>query len=65
MLTVTENGAIVVPQVPSFYHQPKIIDDVTNQTIGRCLDSFDIDIGLVKRGRGADRMSNAALMLMI
>jgi flavin prenyltransferase len=52
MLTVTENGAIVVPPVPAFYHQPKTIDDVVNQTIGRCLDLFDIDIGLVKRRQG-------------
>ena len=52
MLTVTENGAIVVPPVPAFYHQPKTIDDVVNQTVGRCLDLFDIDIGLVKRWQG-------------
>jgi 4-hydroxy-3-polyprenylbenzoate decarboxylase len=52
MLTVTENGAIVVPPVPAFYHQPKTIDDVVNQTIGRYLDLFDIDIGLVKRWQG-------------
>jgi flavin prenyltransferase len=52
MLTVTEIGAIVVPPVPAFYHQPKTIDDVVNQTIGRCLDLFDIDIGLVKRWKG-------------
>jgi flavin prenyltransferase len=52
MLTVTENGAIVVPPVPAFYHQPKTIDDVVNQTIGRCLDLFDIDVGLVKRWQG-------------
>jgi flavin prenyltransferase len=52
MLTVTENGAIVVPPVPAFYHQPKTIDDVVNQTVGRCLDLFDIDIGLVKRWEG-------------
>jgi flavin prenyltransferase len=52
MLTVTENGAIVVPPVPAFYHQPKTIDDVVNQTVGRCLDLFDIDVGLVKRWQG-------------
>ena len=52
MLTVTENGAIVVPPVPAFYHQPKTIDDVVNQTIARCLDLFDIDVGLVKRWQG-------------
>jgi 4-hydroxy-3-polyprenylbenzoate decarboxylase len=52
MLAATENGAVVVPPVPAFYHKPKTIDDVVNQTIGRCLDLFDIDIGLVERWQG-------------
>jgi 4-hydroxy-3-polyprenylbenzoate decarboxylase len=49
MLAATENGAIIMPPVPAFYHRPKTIDDIVNQTVGRCLDLFDIDIGLVKR----------------
>jgi flavin prenyltransferase len=54
MLAATENGAIIVPPVPAFYHRPKTIDDIVNQTVGRCLDLFDIDIGLVKRWRAED-----------
>jgi 4-hydroxy-3-polyprenylbenzoate decarboxylase len=27
------------------------VDDIINQTVGRCLDLFDIDVGLVKRWR--------------
>jgi flavin prenyltransferase len=53
MLAATENGAIIVPPVPAFYHRPKSIDDVIDQTVGRCLDLFDIDIGLVKRWLGS------------
>ena len=53
MLAGTENGAIIVPPVPAFYHQPKSIDDVVNQTVGPCLDLFDIDVGLVKRWTGS------------
>ncbi len=49
MLAATANGAIIMPQVPAFYHRPKTIDDIVNQTVGRCLDLFDIDSGLVKR----------------
>jgi len=52
MLAATENGAIIVPPVPAFYHKPKSIDDVVDQTVGRCLDLFDIEIGLVKRWLG-------------
>jgi 4-hydroxy-3-polyprenylbenzoate decarboxylase len=51
MLAATESGAIIVPPVPAFYHRPKTIDDIVNQTVGRCLDLFDIDVGLVKRWR--------------
>ena len=56
LLAATENGAIIMPPVPAFYHRPKTIDDIVNQTVGRCLDLFDIDSGLVKRwqpGAGA------------
>jgi len=49
MLAATENGAVIVPPVPAFYHRPKTIDDMINHTVGRCLDLFDIDVGLVKR----------------
>jgi len=51
MLAATENGAIIMPPVPAFYHRPKTIDDIVNQTVGRCLDLFDIDNGLVRRWR--------------
>jgi flavin prenyltransferase len=49
LLAATENGAIIMPPVPAFYHRPKTIDDIVNQTVGRGLDLFDIDSGLVKR----------------
>ncbi len=54
MLAATENGAVIVPPVPAFYHRPMTIDDIVNQTVGRCLDLFDIDVGLVKRWRAGD-----------
>jgi flavin prenyltransferase len=51
MLAATESGAIIVPPVPAFYPRPKTIDDIVNHTVGRCLDLFEIDAGLVKRWR--------------
>ena len=54
MLTVTESGGTIVPPVPAFYHRPKTVDDIVNQTVGRCLDLFEIDVGLVKRWRTED-----------
>ena len=53
MLAATESGAIIMPPVPGFYSLPKTVDDIVDQTVGRCLDLFDIDSGLVKRW-GAD-----------
>jgi len=51
MLAATENGAVIMPPVPAFYQHPQTIDDIVDQTVGRCLDLFDIDVGLVKRWR--------------
>lgn len=45
----TRNGAIVMPPVPAFYSKPQTIDDMVNQTVGRALDLFDIDLPVVKR----------------
>jgi len=40
----------------------KSVDDIVNHTVGRVLDLFDIDAGLVKRWRGAQagRVGHAA-----
>ena len=47
----TRNGAILMPPVPAFYTQPKTIDDIVDQTVGRALDLFGIDAKVVKRWR--------------
>jgi len=55
MTQATEMGAVVMPPVPAFYNNPKTVDDVVTQTVGRALDLFDIDTGLVKRWGEPDR----------
>jgi 4-hydroxy-3-polyprenylbenzoate decarboxylase len=52
MLKVTHMGAIVNPPVPAFYTQPKSIDDIVQQSVGRVLDLFGLDSGMVKRWEG-------------
>ena len=47
MEQATLNGAIVMPPVPAFYHRPTTIDGIVNQTVGRALDLFDLDVNLV------------------
>lgn len=52
MAAVTEAGAIVYPPVPAFYANPKSLDEMIDHTLGRVLDLFDIDLGLVRRWSG-------------
>lgn len=48
-------GAIIAPPMPAFYNEPKTIDDLIDHTVGRVLDLFGIDSGIVKRWRGAGK----------
>ena len=47
------NGAVVMPPVPAFYHRPRTIEDIVDQTVGRALDLFGIDARVVHRWNGA------------
>lgn len=49
MLALSEIGAVIMPPVPAFYARPETIDDVVDHTVGRALDLFGIDAGLVRR----------------
>jgi 4-hydroxy-3-polyprenylbenzoate decarboxylase len=49
LLSLSDMGAIVAPLVPAFYNRPQSIDDIINHSVGRVLDLFDIDAGVVKR----------------
>ena len=47
-------GVIIFPPMPAFYGRPRTIEDLVNTTVGRVLDLFGIDAGLVKRWTGVD-----------
>jgi 4-hydroxy-3-polyprenylbenzoate decarboxylase len=49
MMRVTRMGGVIMPPVPAFYHLPKTIDDIINQTVGKTLDSFGIEANLFDR----------------
>jgi flavin prenyltransferase len=49
---LSDIGAVVAPIVPAFYTRPNTVDDIINHTVGRLLDLFGIDTGLVKRWQG-------------
>ncbi|MCL5961316.1 MAG: UbiX family flavin prenyltransferase [Chloroflexi bacterium] len=55
MMELSQCGAIILPPIPAFYHHPKTIDDVVDQTIGKALDLFGLDHNLFQRwGEEAD-----------
>jgi flavin prenyltransferase len=64
MARATENGAVVFPPVPAFYDRPQSIDEMVNHTVGRVLDLFDVDAGIVRRwtGRPAPAASAARIL---
>src|SRR4029453_12578610 len=49
MTALSEIGAIIAPPVPAFYAKPDTIEDMIDHTVGRVLDLFDIDVGIVRR----------------
>jgi 4-hydroxy-3-polyprenylbenzoate decarboxylase len=57
MYEATQLGAIVAPPFTSFYHRPKTIDDLVNHSVGRVLDLFGLDTGVVKRWAGQEAVS--------
>jgi flavin prenyltransferase len=49
MLKAADMGAHILPPVPSFYHQPKTIADIVDQTIGKIFDFMGISHHLFRR----------------
>ena len=45
-------GAVIAPPMPAFYNSPQTIDDLVNHSVGRVLDLFEIDVGILKRWEG-------------
>ena len=55
MSRAADMGAHILPPVPSFYHRPKSIQDIVDQTIGKIFDYMGIPHDLFQRwGEGAD-----------
>jgi 4-hydroxy-3-polyprenylbenzoate decarboxylase len=59
MTRVADIGAILLPPMPSFYHQPKTIMDIIHQSVGKALDQVGIEHNLFTRwtsesNKGAD-----------
>lgn len=49
MLAATEAGAIIAPPVPAFYARPASLDAMVEHSVGRVLDLFGLEAGVVRR----------------
>jgi 4-hydroxy-3-polyprenylbenzoate decarboxylase len=52
MLTLTEMGATIAPPTPAFYHRPRDIDEIVDQTAVRLLDQFGFALESESRWTG-------------
>jgi flavin prenyltransferase len=59
LLKASQIGAVIAPPMPAHYIKPQSVDDLVDHHIGRVLDLFNIDPGLVKRWQGS-RSENAS-----
>ena len=61
MTLATKIGAVLLPPLPAFYHQPKTLDDIINQSVNKALDQFDlgVEIDLFKRWTGNEERERA------
>lgn len=59
MTMAADMGAHILPPVPSFYHIPKTIEDIIDQTIGKIIDYLGIEHNLFSRWGEAKQTSNS------
>lgn len=56
MMKACQLGAVMAPPMPAHYILPKTVDDLVNHHVGRILDLFDLDPGLVQRWHGVNKI---------
>ncbi len=49
LTALSEMGAIIAPPVPAFYAKPASVDDIVDHSVGRVLDLFGFETGMVRR----------------
>ena len=52
LFKASQMGAILAPPMPAHYINPQTVDDLVDHHVGRLLDLFDLDPGLVQRWQG-------------
>ncbi len=49
MVRLAEMGAVIAPPLPAFYAAPQTLEEMVDQSVGRCLDLFGLSWEPVKR----------------
>lgn len=49
MVSLAEMGAIVCPPIPGFYHRPRTVDEVVDQSVDRVLDLLSLPVSQARR----------------
>jgi len=52
MVKALDNGTVILPPFPAFYHRPKSINQLIDHTSGKILDQFEIANELFRRWDG-------------
>ncbi|MBI2313832.1 MAG: UbiX family flavin prenyltransferase [Betaproteobacteria bacterium] len=55
MTRAANNGAVILPPMPAFYHGPQTIMDLIHQSIGKALDQVGMEHNLFRRWTGHGR----------
>lgn len=52
MTILSENGAVIMPCAPGFYHHPSSLEHAVDFVVGKILDQLEIDHDLYKKWEG-------------
>jgi 4-hydroxy-3-polyprenylbenzoate decarboxylase len=47
-------GALILPPMVAFYHRPRTVQEIIDQTVGKALDALGIEHDLFRRWKGSD-----------
>lgn len=59
MLDATNEGAVILPPVPAFYHRPTSIEELIDHTVLKVLDQFGMHTDLIRRWTGIAQESRS------
>ncbi len=50
-------GAVILPPMVAFYHRPKTVQEIVDQTVGKVLDTLGVEHNLFRRWAGGGELS--------